>query len=154
MTPNYSRIPMRESMPAAAVSTSHKSLPFVGCKQLRRQLLRLVRSFQDRFQRRRLVRAGHHEHDQRRVVRHRSRHRDALGVKLAHPVAHHQASIIVQRLGSREERKCMALVAHADQEKIEARKLRRRASLNDGAQDPARIPARLFRRPGYSALMR
>src|SRR6202790_3543186 len=91
--------------------------------ELRRKLLRLVRAFEDRFEGRSFVRAGDHEEYQSSAVYDGRGHGDAVGVKLADPIAHHEATIIVQSLGAGEEGKCVALVAHAEEDEIEARAL-------------------------------
>src|SRR5467141_3912348 len=91
--------------------------------QLRRQLLRFVRSFQYALQRRRLIRARNHENHLRRVVHGRRRQRNALSVKFADPVAHNQPAIIPQSLRSRKEGKRMAFVSHAEKNKVKWRSL-------------------------------
>src|SRR6267142_3273503 len=86
--------------------------------QLRRQLLRFVRSLQYALQRRRLICASNHENHLRRVVHGRRGQRNALSVKLADPVAHHQPAIIPQSLCSRKEGKRVAFVSHAEKYKV------------------------------------
>src|SRR6266404_6983333 len=100
-----------------------KQLAFRRLNHLRRQLLRLVRSFQNAFQRERFVRAGDHENYARGVVDGRGGQRDAVGIELAHPVTHRDALGFVQRLGSGKQRSGVAFVAHPEKHEVEARKL-------------------------------
>src|SRR6516162_11186748 len=66
-----------------------KQLTARRLNQLRRELLRLVRTFQDGLQGGSLVGSGYHENYAARVVGRGSGQGDSFGVQLPHPVANH-----------------------------------------------------------------
>src|SRR5208337_165058 len=100
-----------------------KQLAVRRLNQLRRKLLRLIGSFQNRFQGRSLVSASDQKNYPVRLVDGGSGERDALRIEFSYPVANHNAiGRSVQSFRAREERKGVAFITHAEQDQIEARK--------------------------------
>src|SRR5579883_3639965 len=93
--------------------------------ELRGQLFRLAGTFQYAFEGRRLIVARDHEQCRLGIVRDRSGQGHTFSVQLAHPIAHDQPGALVQRPGTWKQRKRMAVIAHAQKNKVEARKLTR-----------------------------
>src|SRR5215813_13002287 len=91
-----------------------------GLNELSGKLLGFIGTFENGFERGRLIRLGDQEHHLSSVISGGGGQRDALCVKLTDPIVDDDAARFAQRLGARKEREGVALVAHAEQQQVEA----------------------------------